>query len=33
VDFRENENNPNIAEAYKIALFGIIPSVTWNFKF
>ncbi len=33
VDFRENEKNPNIAEAYQIALFGIIPSVTWNFKF
>ncbi|GAA4517964.1 TonB-dependent receptor [Sphingobacterium thermophilum] len=33
IDFRENENNPNITEAYKIALFGIIPSVTWNFKF
>lgn len=33
VDFRENENNPTITEAYQIALFGIIPSVTWNFKF
>lgn len=33
IDFRENENNANITEAYKIALFGIIPSVTWNFKF
>jgi len=33
IDFRENEENPNITEAYKIALFGIIPSVTWNFKF
>lgn len=33
IDFRENKDNPNIAEAYKIALFGIIPSVTWNFKF
>lgn len=33
IDFRENENNPNITEAYKVALFGIIPSVTWNFKF
>lgn len=33
IDFRENENNSNITEAYKIALFGIIPSVTWNFKF
>ncbi|MGK6351178.1 TonB-dependent receptor [Parapedobacter sp. DT-150] len=33
IDFRENENNPNVTEAYRIALFGIIPSVTWNFKF
>lgn len=33
IDFRENEVNPNITEAYKIALFGAIPSVTWNFKF
>lgn len=33
IDFREKKGNPNITEAYKIALFGIIPSVTWNFKF
>ncbi|MFZ4262684.1 TonB-dependent receptor [Sphingobacterium sp. HJSM2_6] len=33
IDFRENEQNANVTEAYKIALFGIIPSVTWNFKF
>ena len=33
IDFRENQHNSNITEAYKIALFGIIPSVTWNFKF
>lgn len=33
IDFRENETNPNVTEAYKVALFGIIPSVTWNFKF
>lgn len=33
IDFRENEDNPNVTEAYRIALFGIIPSVTWNFKF
>lgn len=33
IDFRENENNRNKTEAYKISLFGIIPSVTWNFKF
>ncbi|WP_257667793.1 TonB-dependent receptor [Parapedobacter tibetensis] len=33
IDFRENESNPNITETYRIALFGIIPSITWNFKF
>lgn len=33
IDFRENETNPNVTEAYRIALFGIIPSITWNFKF
>ncbi|WP_140938424.1 TonB-dependent receptor [Sphingobacterium lumbrici] len=33
IDFRENKQNTNVTEAYKIALFGIIPSVTWNFKF
>ncbi len=33
IDFRESESNPNVTEAYKVALFGIIPSVTWNFKF
>ncbi|WP_333866530.1 TonB-dependent receptor [Sphingobacterium sp.] len=33
IDFRTDKSNPNRTEAYKIALFGIIPSVTWNFKF
>ncbi|MFZ4861536.1 TonB-dependent receptor [Sphingobacterium sp. Mn56C] len=33
IDFREKKDNPNLTEAYQIALFGIIPSVTWNFKF
>lgn len=33
IDFRENEQQPEVTEAYKIALFGMIPSVTWNFKF
>ncbi len=33
IDFRENEQHPNVTEVYRIALFGIIPSVTWNFKF
>lgn len=33
IDFREDKSNPNRTEAYKVVLFGIIPSVTWNFKF
>ncbi|WP_324758163.1 TonB-dependent receptor [Sphingobacterium thalpophilum] len=33
IDFRENKANPNLTEAYKIVLFGIVPSLTWNFKF
>lgn len=33
IDFRDNKHNPNITEAYKVALFGAVPSVTWNFKF
>ncbi|MBK3519637.1 TonB-dependent receptor [Carboxylicivirga marina] len=33
INFRENETNPNVTEAVKLSLFGIIPSVTWNFKF
>ncbi|WP_270090236.1 TonB-dependent receptor [Sphingobacterium sp. SYP-B4668] len=33
IDFRESETNANVTEAYRIALFGIIPSITWDFKF
>jgi len=34
IDFREGDYpNNHITEAYRIALFGAIPSVTWNFKF
>lgn len=33
IDFRDSETQPNATEAYQVALFGIIPSVTWNFKF
>lgn len=33
IDFRDKKDNPNITEAYKVALFGAVPSVTWNFKF
>ncbi|TAD98337.1 MAG: TonB-dependent receptor [Bacteroidetes bacterium] len=32
--FRQNQNNPNMTEAVRLAVFGsIIPSVTYNFKF
>lgn len=33
IDFREGEYNAEQTEIYRIALFGAIPSVTWNFKF
>jgi hypothetical protein len=31
--FRESETDPNKTEAVRIALFKIIPSVTYNFRF
>lgn len=33
ITFRESETSPGTTEAVKISLFGIVPSVTWNFKF
>ncbi len=33
ITFREAEDNPNQTEAVKIALFSVIPSLTYNFKF
>lgn len=33
LDFRQNEQQPLKTDIYRIALFGIIPSVTWNFNF
>ena len=33
ITFRDSETNPGTTEAVKTALFGIIPSVSWNFKF
>ncbi|MVN89708.1 TonB-dependent receptor [Mucilaginibacter aquatilis] len=33
IDFRDVPNDPTRTEAVQTALFGIIPSVTWNFKF
>jgi hypothetical protein len=32
-DFREDPDNSTRTQAVQTTLFGIIPSVTWNFKF
>jgi hypothetical protein len=33
ITFQESETNPGQTEAVRLSLFGIIPSVTWNFNF
>ena len=33
INFRENENDPSMTEAYQIALFKMVPAVSYNFKF
>lgn len=33
VVFKDSDNNPPRTRAIETSLFGIIPSVTWNFKF
>lgn len=33
ITFQESENNPGVTEAVRLSLFGIVPSITWNFKF
>lgn len=33
ITFRDSETNPGTTEAVKLSLFGIIPSITWNFNF
>jgi hypothetical protein len=33
INFRDNKDDPTKTEAVRTALFKIIPSVTWNFKF
>jgi hypothetical protein len=33
ITFRQDPNNPEQTQALKTALFGVIPSVTYNFKF
>lgn len=32
ISFEESETRPGTTEAVKTALFGIVPSVTWNFR-
>jgi outer membrane receptor for ferrienterochelin and colicin len=33
IDFQDDPDNPSKTQAVQTSLFGIIPSVTWNFKF
>ena len=33
ITFEESESNAGQTEAVKLSLFGIVPSITWNFKF
>ncbi|HEY1023571.1 MAG TPA: TonB-dependent receptor [Sphingobacteriaceae bacterium] len=33
IDFREHPDDPSRTQAVRTSLFGIIPSITWNFKF
>jgi hypothetical protein len=31
--FEPDQDNPNKMKAYSMSMFGIVPSITWNFKF
>ncbi len=33
ISFEESENDPNVTQAVKLALFSIVPSISFNFKF
>jgi hypothetical protein len=33
ISFRESQVVPGTTEAVRLSLFGIVPSITWNFKF
>src|SRR5690606_35085588 len=33
ISFRENEDDPTKTEAVRTALFRLVPSITYNFKF
>ncbi len=33
INFQQSKEDPTVTEAYKIYLFSIVPSITYNFKF
>jgi len=33
ISFRESSTNPGQTEAVQLSLFGIVPTITWNFSF
>ena len=33
ISFEENPSDPNVTQANKLALFSIVPSITFNFRF
>jgi hypothetical protein len=33
INFEESETDPNITQAVRLALFSIVPSLTFNFRF
>ncbi len=33
ISFQESESMPGRTEAVRLSLFGVVPSLTWNFKF
>ncbi len=33
ITFQESETNPGATEAVKLSLFGVVPSISWNFEF
>ena len=33
ITFQENETDPSKTDAVQLSLFGIVPTITWNFSF
>jgi hypothetical protein len=33
INFQESETDPNVTQAVRLALFSIVPSITFNFRF